>query len=114
AYFLARRLVRTEYALLAAAAAVAGPAMVYGPYLMSEALAYPVFLLALATMVRAIERPSRRMEAAVVAVSAAAVLTRVQFVVVPVAYLVAVPLAGRLCADPVRPAVRRPVPRPGA
>ena len=49
----------------AAAAAVAGPAMLYGPYLMSEALAYPVFLLALATMLRAIDRPSRWMEVAV-------------------------------------------------
>jgi hypothetical protein len=96
AYCLARRLVRPSYALLAAAMAVAGPQMVYGPYLMSEALAYPVFLLALATMVRAIDRPSPWMEGAVVAVSLAAVLTRIQFLVVPVAYLVAVPLAARL------------------
>jgi len=107
AYCLARRLARPSYALLAAAVTVAGPVMLYAPYLMSEALAYPVFLLALATMVRAIERPSRRMEAAVVAVSLAAVLTRLQFVVVPVAYLVAVPLAGRLCGERVRAVVRR-------
>jgi hypothetical protein len=58
-------------------------------------------------MVRAIEQPSRRMEAAVVAVSAAAVLTRVQFVVVPVAYLVAASLAGRLCGERVVRSVRR-------
>jgi hypothetical protein len=49
-----------------------------------------VFLLALATMVRAFARPSRWMEAAVVGVSLAAVLTRVQFIVVPLAYLAAV------------------------
>src|SRR5439155_25864156 len=90
AYWLARRLVRPSYALLAAVGAVAGPVLLYAPYLMSEALAYPVFLLAAATIVRAVERPSRSMEAAVVAVCLAAVLTRVQFVVVPVAYLVAV------------------------
>jgi hypothetical protein len=90
AYCLARRIARPSYALLAAAASVAGPAMLYGPYLMSEALAYPIFLLALATMVRAIERPSRNMELAVVAVSLAAVLTRIQLVVLPLAYLVAV------------------------
>ena len=107
AYFLARRLVRPSFALLAAAAAVAGPAMIYAPYLMSEALAYPVFLLSLATMVRAIERPSRRMEAAVVAMSVVAVLTRIQFVVIPVAYLVAAPLAGRLCGERLRLALRR-------
>jgi hypothetical protein len=90
AYCLARRVARPSYALLAAAAAVAGPAMAYGPYLMSEALAYPVFLLALATMTRTIDSPSRRMELAVVAVSLGAVLTRIQFVVLPIAYLVAV------------------------
>ena len=107
AYFLARRLVRPSYALLAAAAAVAGPAMLYAPYLMSEALAYPVFLLALATMLRAIERPSRRMELAVVAVSLAAVLTRLQFVVLPLAYLLAVPVSARLCGEPIGAALRR-------
>ena len=107
AYAVARRLVRPSYALLAAAMTVAGPPMLYGAYLMSEALAYPVFLLALATMLRAIERPSRRMEAAVVAVSLAAVLTRLQFVVVPIAYLLAAPLAGKLAGEPLRAVVRR-------
>ncbi|TMK78598.1 MAG: hypothetical protein E6G45_06040 [Actinobacteria bacterium] len=107
AYSLARRLVRPSYALLSAAATVTGPVMLYGPYLMSEALAYPVFLLALATMVRAIDRPSRWLEGAVVAVSIAAVLTRLQFIVVPVAYLIAAPLAGRLCGEPLRAVVRR-------
>jgi hypothetical protein len=72
--------------------------MLYAPYLMSEALAYPVFLLAAATMTRALVRPTRAMEAAVVAVSLLAVLTRVQFVVVPVAYLVAVAARRRLRA----------------
>ena len=90
AYCLARRVARPSYALVAAAAAVAGPAMLYAPYLMSEALAYPVFLLALATMVRAIDTPSRRMEVAVVAISLGAALTRIQFVVLPLAYLAAV------------------------
>src|SRR4029078_5046476 len=87
AYALARRLVRPSYALLAAALTVAGPVLVYAPYLMSEALAYPVFLLTAAAIIRAFDRPSRWMEAAVVGVSLAAVLTRVQFVVVPLAYL---------------------------
>jgi hypothetical protein len=107
AYAVARRLVRPSYALLAAALTVAGPPMLYGAYLMSEALAYPVFLLALATMLKAIERPSRGMEAAVAAVSVAAVLTRLQFVVVPIAYLVAAPLAGKLTGERLRVAVRR-------
>ena len=106
-YSVARRLMRPSFALLAAAAAVAGPSMLYGPYLMSEALAYPVFLLALATMLRAIDRPSRRMEVAVVAVSVVAVLTRVQFVVLPLVYLIAAPLAGRLCGETLRSSLRR-------
>ena len=107
AYALARRLVRPAFALLVAAATVAGPAMLYHAYLMSEALAYPVFLLACATMVRAIAEPSRRMEMAVVGVSALACLTRLQFIVVPLAYLVAAPLAARLAGEPVRTALRR-------
>ena len=98
---------RPSFALLCAATAVAGPPMLYAPYLMSEALAYPVFLLALATMLRAIDRPSRWMEVAVIAVSLAAVLTRLQFVVVPIIYLVAAPLAGRLCGETLRFSVRR-------
>jgi len=107
AYCIARRLMRPSFALLCAATAVAGPPMLYAPYLMSEALGYPVFLLALATMLRAIDRPSRRMEVAVIAVSLAAVLTRLQFVVVPVVYLIAAPLAGRLCGETLRSSVRR-------
>ena len=107
AYALARRLMRPSFALLCAATAVAGPPMLYAPYLMSEALAYPVFLLALATMLRAIDSPSRRMEVAVIGVSLAAVLTRLQFVVLLVVYLIAAPLAGRLCGESLRSSMRR-------
>src|SRR6188508_3013320 len=86
AYCISRRLMRPSFALLCGATAVAGPPMLYAPYLMSEALAYPVFLLAFATMLRAIDRPSRWMEVAVIVVSLAAILTRLQFVVVPLIY----------------------------
>jgi hypothetical protein len=47
------------------------------------------------------------MEVAVIAVSLAAVLTRLQFVVVPLVYLIAAPLAGRLCGETLRSSVRR-------
>jgi hypothetical protein len=107
AYFLARRLLRPSYALLVAAVTVSGPPMLYGAYLMSEALAYPVFLLAFATMLRALERPSRVMEFAVVGASAMAVATRLQFVVVPLAYLLAVPVSARLRRTPVVETLRR-------
>jgi hypothetical protein len=50
AYWLAVRVVRQSFALLTAAAAVATPALFYHGYLMSEALAYPVFLGAVAVL----------------------------------------------------------------
>jgi hypothetical protein len=91
AYWIARRLVRPSFALLTAAAAVATPAMVYHGYLMSEALAYPVFLCAVAVIVRGIEKPG----VAVPAVCVLAAATRVQFLVLPLAYLAAVAVCGR-------------------
>jgi hypothetical protein len=91
AYWLARRVVRPSYALLTAAAAVATPAMLYHAYLMSEALAYPVFLLAVAVIVRGVEKPSL----AVPIVCALAIATRVQFLVLPLAYLAAVAVCER-------------------
>src|SRR5919106_5234653 len=95
AYWLARRIVRQPFALLTAAAAVTTPAMVYHGYLMSEALAYPVFLLAVAVLAHAVAEPSRRMGFAVPAVCALAVATRVQFLVLPLAYVAAVAVCGR-------------------
>jgi hypothetical protein len=92
AYWLARRtLQRPSFALLAAVATVATPAMVYHGYLMSEALAYPVFLTAVAVLVRGVEKPSL----AVPLVCVLAIATRVQFIVLPLAYLVAVAVARR-------------------
>jgi len=95
AYWLARQIVRPSFALLTAVAAVATPAFVYHAYLMSEALAYPVFLLAVAVLARAVADPSPRMAAAVPLVSALAVATRVQFLVLPLAYLAAVAICAR-------------------
>jgi hypothetical protein len=91
AYWLARQVVRPSYALLTAAAAVATPAMVYHGYLMSEALAYPVFLCAVAVLVRGVEKPT----IAVPVVCAFAIATRVQFLVLPLAYLAAVAVCER-------------------
>ena len=91
AYWLARQIVRPSYALVTAAAAVATPAMVYHGYLMSEALAYPVFLCAVAVLVRGVEKPT----IAVPVVCAFAIATRVQFLVLPLAYLAAVAVCER-------------------
>jgi hypothetical protein len=91
AYWLARRVVQPTYALVTAAATVATPAMLYHGYLMSEALAYPVFLCAVLVIVRGVERPSL----AVPAVCLAAIATRAQFLVLPLAYLAAVAVCER-------------------
>lgn len=96
AYWLARGLVRRSFALAVAAATVATPAMVYHAYLMSEAAAYPVFVLAVVVLVRAAAEPSRRFGVAVPAVCVLAAATRVQFVVLPLAYVAAVVLCRRV------------------
>jgi hypothetical protein len=55
AYWLSRRLMRPDYALLVAVATAAGGPMLYHGYLTSEAVAYPVFLLAVGVCGRALE-----------------------------------------------------------
>jgi hypothetical protein len=95
AFWLARRFTRPSWALIAAGLAVAAPAMLYHGYLLSEALAYPVFFLAAAVMVRALDRPSRRWALAVIGVSLLAVATRTQFAVLPVAFVLAALSGGR-------------------
>src|SRR5436190_6239928 len=91
AYWLARRVIRPSSALVTAAAAVATPGMLYHGYLMSEALAYPVFLCVVLVLVRAVEKPT----IAVPFVCALEIATRVQFLVLPLAYLAAVAVCER-------------------
>jgi hypothetical protein len=94
-YWLARRVARPSFALLTAAAAVATPAMVYHGYMMSEALAYPVFLVALAVMARTLAGDARWPALEVPTVCAVAMATRIQFIVLPLAYFAAVAACGR-------------------
>jgi hypothetical protein len=96
AYWLARRIVRPSFALLTAVATVATPAMVYHGYLMSEALAYPVFLTVVAILAYAVERPSRWTPVVVPAACALALATRVQFIVLTLAYVAAVAVSGNV------------------
>jgi hypothetical protein len=95
AFWLARRFTRPSWALIAAGLTMAAPAMLYHGYLLSEALAYPVFFLAAAVIVRALDRPSRRWALAVVGVSLLAVATRTQFAVLPIAFVFAAVLGRR-------------------
>ena len=98
AYWLARQLVRPAYALIVAAATIAGGGMLYHGYLTSESVAYPVFVLAVAVSVQALAAPSARRDAIAVAVLFLAVLTRAQFVVLPLVFLLAILLG---CAKSV-------------
>ncbi len=78
AYGLARMVVPKWYALAAAGAAVAVPALAYSPILVEEPLAYPLSTLTLWLIARSLERPARGRVAAAVSVAAVAALTRTQ------------------------------------
>lgn len=95
AWSLARLVLRPAHAFCVALATVAGGAMLYHSYLTSEAVAYPIYLLAVAVCVRALAEPSHRWDVAAVLVLVLAVLTRAQFVALPIAFVVAVLLVGR-------------------
>ena len=81
AYGLARMVVPKWYALGAAGAAVAVPALAYAPILVEEPLAYPIATLALWLIARTLARPSWGRAASAFLASAAAALTRTQLAV---------------------------------
>lgn len=81
AYGLARMVVPKPYALAAAGASVAVPALAYSPILVEEPLAYPVSTLALWLIARALERTTRGRVAAAAAVTVVAALTRTQLAI---------------------------------
>jgi hypothetical protein len=78
AYGLARMVVPKWYALAAAGASVAVPALAYSPILVEEPLAYPISTTALWLIARALERPAWGRAAAALGISVVAVLTRTQ------------------------------------
>jgi len=81
AYGLARMVVPKWYALAAAGASVAVPALAYSPFLVEEPLAYPVSTLGLWLIARSLELPSRGRLAAAVGICVIAVLTRTQLAI---------------------------------
>jgi hypothetical protein len=95
AYLIARRLVRTEWAVLTGLAAVALPSLGYHDTLMAEPLAYLVFLATVAAMLSAVIDESRWARAAVPVLCLLAIATRLQLVVLPFAYVVAVAVCAR-------------------
>jgi hypothetical protein len=81
AYGLARMVVPKWYALAAAGASVAVPALAYSPFLVEEPLAYPVSTLALWLIARSLELPSKGRVAAAFGMCVVAVLTRTQLAI---------------------------------
>ena len=95
AFLLARRLrVGDRLALAAAALAVLLPELLYSSAAMAETLAYPLALATAAAAVAALERPTLRLQVAVLAFSGLATLTRLQLAVLPLCYLGAVVAVG--------------------
>ena len=103
AYLIARRLLPTGLSLLAALLAVALPSLAYTGTLMSENAFYPAFLLAAWALLRALDEPTLRRQAVLLAAAGAVTLVRVQGLAVVLAALTA-PLLLRLVARrPLRP-----------
>lgn len=89
-YLLARRLeLSARYALACAAFAVLIPDLVYASYTLADPVAYPIALGAVCAGVVALDRPSRRSQLVFLALALLATFARVQYVVLPAAFLVA-------------------------
>ncbi|HEY3543723.1 MAG TPA: glycosyltransferase family 4 protein [Gaiellaceae bacterium] len=91
-YLLARRVVRMEAALAAAALAVAAPATVYAASLMTENVFYPLFAWFVLALVAVLDAPTLRRQLIVLALCVLLFLTRAQAIVLFAAVLTA-PLA---------------------
>jgi dolichyl-phosphate-mannose-protein mannosyltransferase len=90
AYLLARRVLTRRTALVLAGLAVFVPSAVYTSKVMTESLSYPLFLVALLGIVRALEARTWRREAVAIAGIVLAALSRGQLIVLLPAFLVAV------------------------
>lgn len=85
-YLLGRRVLSRPDALVAAALTVAVPSAVYSTKLMTESLAYPIFLWAMIALVRALDRPSARSLTLFAVAVGVAALTRAQMVALAAAF----------------------------
>jgi hypothetical protein len=98
-YLLARRLtLSARYALACAVFAVAIPDLLYASYTLAGPAAYPLALSAVAAGVAALERPTRRAQLLFLGFTFLAMFARVQFVVLPVAFVAAALVVDRRSA----------------
>ncbi len=89
-FLLGRRLgLADRVALGLAVLTVAVPDMLYAGWMLADPFAYPLALGAIAAAVSALARPSRRSQATFVGLAALATLARVQFVFLPLCFLLA-------------------------
>ncbi len=89
-YLLARRLsLSARYALVCAVFAVAIPDLVFASYTLADPVAYPFAMGALAAGVAALDRPTRRAQLLFLALAFLATFARVQYVILPAAFVVA-------------------------
>ena len=95
-YLLARRLgLGAGLALGAAALTVASPDLLFASFLLADPIAYPLVLTAVYLGVRALERPTWKLQVAFVLVSGLAAFARIQYAVLPIAFLAAALLVER-------------------
>lgn len=90
AYLLARCFVSRRASLLVAAMTVLVPSMAYTGALMTENAFYPVFLLSMVLIARAVQRPTFERQALALAGLVVVAFTRIQGLALVGAYLVAV------------------------
>ena len=89
-FLLARRLaVPARDALLAAAATVVLPSFAFAAYVTADAVGVTIALFAVLAGVAALERPTARAQALFLLAALAATMTRLQYVFLPAAFLVA-------------------------
>jgi hypothetical protein len=108
-YFLARRLLPTALALVAAVLAILVPSMLYTGTLMTENAFYPLFALACLALLLMLERPTARRQVAALVVCLVCFATRAQAVALFGALVVAPVLHGWIERD-LRVRLRRYVP----
>jgi hypothetical protein len=90
-YLLGKRLaLPVRDRLLAAAATVALPSFVFSAYVTADAVGLTIALCAILAGVVALERPTARTQSLFLGVAVVATLTRVQYVFIPAAFLVAI------------------------
>lgn len=90
-YLVARRLgLTTRYSLVAAALSLTIPSFLLSGFVVSEPIAYPIVLAAIAAAVHALDRPSWRSYSLFLLVAALAALARMQFALLLPLFVVAV------------------------